>query len=340
MTEPESEISEAWPWWSWIFDSIGPSCCPTHFLGFTRFPIFLKKNTQGLVCFWVNRDIKSGFFGHVTNIQTWQKKSGHVGVIFGQCFQAEIPVSLYLFHAWNLCSPWTNWWSLKQSPHLFEEHGKDEDEGYGLYVLTRRSLGLMADVVGIFKVFPCFLRIKWHRWRQIWSHLPCGLDNFWPLLRWRDMFSEWQQEVLNSGPLWGHNFNPSACFFCGEDGLRGSGVSEHQPGWWWNSGRTWGRHCREDVRVERKSLGWDVKLKHFFLWVLVFYFCVFICFCCCFLLLSLLLLLLLLVTCMPVWYAVGIFFWFLYTTLIHLHYIHVCVLYNIPNSTYKSGDLF
>ena len=45
---------------------------------------------------------------------------------------------------------------LKQSPPLFEEHGKDEDEGYGLYVLTRRSLGLMADVMGILRVSMFF----------------------------------------------------------------------------------------------------------------------------------------------------------------------------------------
>ena len=42
-----------------------------------------------------------------------------------------------------------------KTPRFFE-HGKDEDEGYGLYVLTRRSLGFMAEDMGIFHVSMVF----------------------------------------------------------------------------------------------------------------------------------------------------------------------------------------
>ena len=163
------------------------------------------------------------------------------------------------------------------------------------------------------------------------------------------MFSEWQQEVFNSGPLWGHNFNPSACFFCGEDGLRGSGVSEHQPGWWWNSGRTWGRHCREDVRVERKSLGWDVKLFQLFLvGVGVLFLCFYYLLLLLFFVVVVAVAALLLVTCMPVWYAEVYIFDFcilhcyIYTSSMLVYYIIYLTIYYINPGIYlvwplKSG---
>lgn len=187
VTEPESEISEAGTalmmvnlWFDGTHQPAPSSCCPTHFyLGFTRFAIFLKKHPR----VWferVNSDINQiRFFCHLTNIRvTYFRSRGDVVVILGQCFQAEIPVSLFV--SWFLTfvhpGPIGEVWKIAMS--FLKNMARMKMKAMGSTFWPGDRPGLMADVMGIFNVFPCFLRIKWHRWRQIWSHLPCGLDNF------------------------------------------------------------------------------------------------------------------------------------------------------------------
>lgn len=339
VTEPESEISEAGTalmmvnlWFDGTHQPAPSSCCPTHFyLGFTRFAIFLKKHPR----VWferVNSDINQiRFFCHLTNIRvTYFRSRGDVVVILGQCFQAEIPVSLFVSWFLTFVHPGPIGEVWKNRHVFFEEHGKDEDEGYGLYVLTRRSAGLDGRCHGNFQCVSMFFKDQM-------TQMKANLESF-AMWSWQFFDSFWDRGTCfqnGSKKSWIADHceditsNPSACFFCGEDGLRGSGVSEHQPGWWWNSGRTWGRHCREDVRVEQKSLGWDVKLNQLFfvgvgvLFLWCFYYVFFV--------------VVVAVAAAPTGHMYasmicwGIFFWFLYTTLLHLHFIHVCVLYNIPN---------